>query len=94
MRKKWGYTDSNCEPSSYEPPALTIELYPRYPRIKATCESCPSKGPATYAVSDILKRKSSGEGSVAFNSPKEEDFIDWEKAKRGLLEQVSRPPRS
>lgn len=24
----WGHTDSNREPSSYEPPALTVELCP------------------------------------------------------------------
>ncbi len=26
--KSWGHTDSNREPSSYEPPALTVELCP------------------------------------------------------------------
>lgn len=25
----WGCTDSNREPSDYEPPALTVELHPR-----------------------------------------------------------------
>ncbi len=25
---EWGHTDSNREPSSYEPPALTVELCP------------------------------------------------------------------
>jgi hypothetical protein len=25
----WGRTDSNREPSDYEPPALTVELHPR-----------------------------------------------------------------
>ena len=26
----WGRTDSNREPSDYEPPALTVELHPRW----------------------------------------------------------------
>ena len=30
----WGYTDSNREPSSYEPPALTVELYPHFKLIE------------------------------------------------------------
>lgn len=29
---KWGCTDSNREPSDYEPPALTVELHPRLER--------------------------------------------------------------
>lgn len=28
ISEKWGYLDSNQEPTSYEPAALTVELYP------------------------------------------------------------------
>ncbi len=29
VKMVWGCTDSNREPSDYEPPALTVELHPR-----------------------------------------------------------------
>jgi len=28
----WGRQDSNLQPSDYEPPALTVELHPRWRR--------------------------------------------------------------
>jgi hypothetical protein len=36
--KVWGHTDSNREPSSYEPPALTVELCPRFHELKSIFE--------------------------------------------------------
>ena len=35
LQKIWGHTDSNREPSSYEPPALTVELCPRSMNLSA-----------------------------------------------------------